>query len=252
MALRKKTYVDFRAYNPVISIGQKTGSALGTTNEVVTMQVGAVPFELRYDSTSTTITGQRLVDTNCCNGLEVPLDNDDGDAIEITQGILADENAPYAFKIGTDPGFELSVKLGIPDVSDAIVFVGFRIAAAYVDAIGDVTPATCLASVKTAYTDKAGFVMDEGDLLICTSNDNSDVTTDIAAAWADDAVKTLTVKVDSAGAVTYFIDGSAVADAVAFSFDSTDIVVPCIIICRVATGSTTPPIVQTYRCGYSE
>ena len=251
MAIRKRTYVDFRSSPPLVSIGQKGGTA-GADASVTMLQVGGEAFEMRMEQANADVTGARLVDANCCNGLEIPLDNTDGDGIEITQGILADAAAKNAFTIGTDGPFELRVKFGVPDVSDHVIYLGFRVAAAYVDAISEATIANIQTNGRTAYTDKAAFEIYAGDMSIITSNDNTDVATNIAAAWAADAVKTLTVKVSAAGAVTYQIDGSAVGDAVAFSFDSTDIVVPYMFVGKGEADVDTPPILQTWFCGLSE
>lgn len=256
MAPRKRTFIDFRAHKPVVSIGEKSAT-LGNDNTTAALAFGSNSLELYYEQANADITGTRLVDANCTNGFEVPLDNTDADGIEITQGILADASAPYAFTIGTDGPFKFEVKLGIPNASDYHVAMGFRINAAYVADIANTTPATCASNMEAAYTDKAIFNFEgagdgsatAADGHIITSNDNVDVDTDVAASWADDAVKTLTVKVSSAGAVTYEIDGTAVADAVAFSFDSTDVVIPFMRISRVAATADTPPILNYWYCG---
>lgn len=249
MAPRKKTYIDFRAHQPAVSIGQRAG-ALGTSTQVQTMTFGPNALEIYLEETNTDQTGDRVIDANCVNGWSPPLDNDDGDGIEITQGVLADAGAPYAFTIGTDGPFKFDLKLGIPVVADISLAMGFRVATAYVADVANATAATALTNIATAYTDKAAFIVHGGDMHIYTSNDNSDVATDIAAAWTDDQVKTLTVKVSSAGAVTYEIDGTAVGDAVAFSFDSTDIVVPFVRVSRVATGEDSGGVrLNTWYCG---
>ena len=248
MALRKKTYIDFRGYKPLVSFGDK-GGTIGATTTTESLGFGPNTLEMYIEETNADQTGTRLVDANCTNGFEVPLDNDDGDGIELTQGILADASAPYAFTIGTDGPFKFELKFGIPVVADMSIAVGFRTAAAYVADVANATAATALTNIATAYTDKACFIVHAGDMHIYTSNDNTDVATDISASWVDDAVKTLTVKVSAAGAVTYEIDGTAVADAVAFSFDSTDVVVPFVRISRVATGGDTPPILNPWFCG---
>jgi hypothetical protein len=249
MAPRKRTFIDFRAHNPLTSIGQREG-ALGTTTQVQALGFGPHSLEMYIEETNADQAPTRVVDANCTNGFLPPLDNGDGDGIELTQGILSDANAPYAFTIGTDPAFKFDLKLGIPVVADMSIMVGFRTASSYVADVANATAATALTNAATAYPDKACFVIHTGDMHIYTSNDNSDVATDISAAWTDDQVKLLSVRVDSAGAVTYYIDGTAVADAVAFSFDSTDVVIPFVRISRVATGEDHGPILNYWFCGY--
>ncbi len=248
MATRKKTYIDFTSILPAGGMAKATGLAAAVTDNTTNVfMAGDTALEVRNEQQNDDVTFTYLVDANCTTGWQIPNDNADNDGGEISLGIESSPNAKHAFTIGTDPAFELRVKLGIPDVSDYdVLFVGFRIAGAYVDAIN--TPA----AMEAAYTDKAGFSIEAGDIHILTSNDNSDVDTDVTASWADDAVKTLTVKVSSAGAVTYQIDGTAVSDAVAFSFDSTDVVVPCIVFCKGAAAADTPPILNYLYVGYSE
>lgn len=248
MAVTKRTYIDFRAHQPAVSIAQRAG-ALGTTTQVQTMTFGPNALELYLEETNTDQTGDRVVDANCVNGWSPPLDADDGDGLEITQGILSDAGAPYCFTVGTDAA-EFSVKMGIPVVADMSIAMGFRTAIAYVADVANATAATALTNIATAYPDKAAFIIHGGDMHIYTSNDNSDLATDIASAWTDDQVKTLTVKVSSAGAVTYFIDGTAVSDALGFSFDSTDVIIPFMRVSRVATGEDSGGVrLNTWYCG---
>ena len=231
MAVSKRTYIDFRAHQPAVSIAQRAG-ALGTTTQVQTMTFGPNALELYLEETNTDQTGSREL-----GGWSPPLDADDGDGLEITQGILAEASAPYVYTLGTDPAFEFSAKMTIATVADVSLMFGLRTAIAYVADIANATAATALTNAATAYPDKAAFIVHGGDMHIYTSNDNSDVATDIASAWTDGQSKTLTVKCTSAGAVTYFIDGTAVADAVAFSLDSTDLIIPFVRVSRVATGT---------------
>ena len=246
MAVSKKTYIDFRAHQPCVSIAQRAG-ALGTTTQVETMTFGPHALELYLEETNTDQTGSREI-----NGWSPPLDADDGDGLEITQGILLDASAPYAYTIGTDPAFEFSLKCTIATVADVSLAVGFRTAVAYVADVANATAATALTNVLTAYADKAAFIVHGGDMQIVVSNDNTDVTTDIASAWTDTQSKTLTVKVSAAGAMTFFIDGTAVADAPASptAFDSTDVVIPYVRVSRVATGTDNGCVqLNTWYCG---
>jgi hypothetical protein len=153
-----------------------------------------------------------------------------------------------AFTVGTSPAFFMEVKVGIPDISDYDVFhIGFvEPAAAHVANINTDT------AFVGAYDEKAmiGVSDTSGTLTTTTSLAGSDTATDLAAtAWADDAVKTLKVLVSSAGAVTYTIDGSADASAVAFSFADATVVYPCIIACKAANAADTPPIINYVKYG---
>ena len=92
--------------------------------------------------------------------------------------------------------------------------------------------------------------MEAGDIKSQTSLNTTDVETDLGFTnWADDDVKTVTVKVSAAGAVTYEIDGSTDGSAVAMSFDTGDVVIPCMVFCEGGSAADTPPILETYYCG---
>lgn len=248
MATRKRTFIDFTSVLPSGGMAKATGLAAAVTDNTTNVfMAGDTAIEIRNEQQNDDVVPTYVVDANSTTGWQIPNDNADNDGIEMSLGIENSPNAKHAFTVGTDGPFELRVKLGIPDVSDYdVCFVGFRIHGAYVDAIN--TPA----AMEAAYTDKAGFSVEAGDMHILTSNDNTDVDTDIASSWADDAVKTLTVKVSSAGAVTYYIDGTVVSDAVAFSFDAGDVVVPCLVFTKGAAAADTPPILNYLFCGLSE
>lgn len=249
MAVNKATYIDFRAGPPSGATakvaGTTTTEATGTDNTTdIFTAPGGVAIEIRHEQTNADILPVAVVDSNCTNGWQIPNDNADNDGIEMSLGILSDENAKYAFKIGTDPAFKMLVKFGIPDVSDYdVCFVGFRKAGAYVDAIN--TPA----AMEAAYDDKAGFDVEAGAIHILTSLNGSDTDTDTTDTWVDDAVKTLGVFVSAAGVVTYTINGSAPTTSAAFTFDSGDIVVPCLVFTKGAAVADTPPILTTLYVG---
>jgi len=77
------------------------------------------------------------------------------------------------------------------------------------------------------------------------------VLTDLSVTnWADTEAHTLKVLVSAAGAVTYEYDGSAPTGAVAFTFDSTDVVVPSMVFTRAGTATATQIELQTISVGY--
>lgn len=245
MATRKRTKIDFTSCLPAGGMAKASGLAAAVTDNTTNVfMAGDTALEVRNEQQNDDVTFTYVVDANSTTGWQIPNDNTDNDGGEITLGVESSPNAKWAYTIGTDGPFEMQLKFGIPDVSDYdVLFVGFRKAAAYVDAIN--TPA----AMEAAYDDKAGFSVEAGDMHILTSNDGSDVDTDIASSWADDAVKTLTVRVSAAGAVTYYIDGTVVSDAVAFSFDTGDVVIPCIVFCKGAAAADTPPILNYLYVG---
>jgi hypothetical protein len=185
--------------------------------------------------------------------LELPSTNTDNVGGTLTFGgslLFSDANAANSFKVGTDGAFYLECKIGIPDVSDYDVLgIGFvEPAAAYVAAI-DTT-----AELVAAYDEKAMLALRDnaGDIGAFTSLAGVDVNTDLAATdWVDDAVKTLRIDVSAAGAVTYKINGSADANAVAFTFADATVLMPCIIFAKAANAADTPPIINYIAWGHA-
>lgn len=248
MATSKNTYIDFAAAPPVGAMAQAAGTAAAVTDNIVNVFLapGGIPIQIRNEAQNDDITPTYVVDTDCTTGWQIPNDNTGADAIELGLGIQNTASARYAYTVGTDPAFELRCKLGVPIVADYNVFVGFRKAGAYV------TGMDTAAEIETGYADKCGFSFEAGNGHIITSDDNTDVDTDISAAWTNDQVKTLTVKVSAAGAVTYQIDGTTVSDAVAHTVDTGDVLVPYLYFSKVATNADTPPILNFLYVGYTQ
>lgn len=185
-------------------------------------------------------------------GWEVPGDNtdDEGGQLLIGASNFAASNGQCLFSPGQ--AYYVKVTATIPDVSDYDVFlVGFRndgtfTASGTIDDVADFAggdPYTDFAFIQVTAGDFRTYTMDDDGTMT-----NTDVTT---TAWADGESHTLLVKVSSAGAVTYFVDGTAMAGAVAFSFDqaATDLFVPTVIVAKGATASDTPPIFKLLECG---
>ena len=253
MAVRKRTYVDFRRGAPAGAMSQATGLQSAVTDDIVNVVTapGGVTFEIRNEQANAQIVPAYVNDTDCTSGWELPLDNTDGDGIEFGQGILGIADAPYAFKIGTDGAFKLSVKFGIPVVLDhSLCAVGFRTAQAYGDAM--VSAATLDTAYGATTNEYALFNILNGDIYTLTSATGAAVTaTDNTDNWAADAVKTLTVLVSSAGVVTFQIDGAApTVNTNTLTFATDTYVIPCFIVAKDATATAdTPPILATWFCG---
>jgi hypothetical protein len=255
MATRKRIYVDFTAGPPTGgTVVPGTGAIAAVTDNVVNAfvcpggQLMLVRNELQNDDIAPTYT----IDTDCTNGWELPIDSGaaSGDGIEVSfGGISSDASLPYAFKVGTDPAFELRTKIGIPDVSEVNLFVGFRKAGAYVTAMDTA------AEIEAGYADKCGFSIEAGVIHAIISNDNTDEDVDTTLTWADDAVKTLAVKVSAAGVVTFYVNGTicATVPTTTTTIDTDDILIPYIYCSKIAaSGTDTPPILNYLFVGYSE
>lgn len=249
MATRKRIFVDFTKGPPTGgTVVPGTGAIAAVTDNVVNAFVcpGGELMLIRNEQQNDDIVPTYTIDADCTNGWELPIDSAaaSADAVEVSfGGISSDASLPYCFKVGTDPAFQLRTKIGIPDVSEVNLYVGFRKAGAYV------TGMDTAAEIETGYADKCGFSIEAGAIHIITSDDNTDVDTDTTTTWVDDAVKTLTVNVSAAGVVTYQVDGTAATGAVAFTVDDGDILVPYLYCSKIAANTDTPPILNYIYVG---
>ena len=172
-------------------------------------------------------------------GLDISMDDTDDEGVEICPNILgkaATGGSRQAFTIDTDV-FYLKVKIYVTDVTGTDdLCVGFRKAAAF---NGDVN----------AYTDYAMLRLNAGAIYIEDELNNaaagSEDTTD---TLADTTAVELGVFVDVTGAVTYTIDGVAPSVTQAFTFDTTDVVVPFIFFLHAADVAELTYL-QSWECG---
>ena len=227
---RQHTFECFDS-NPVTSkVGG--GAASGTAQTANAMLFPETAFEYAALGTQT-ITAPSLTSV----GLDIGMDQTDNDGVEITQGITS--KSRRAFTIGTSPAFFVRLKFKIEDVSGSDqVGVGFRKTQAYAAAIA-------------SYTDKAFIGSVSGDIKLNTLLNNADgVVTDTTSNWADGETHELRVDVSATGVVTYQIDGAAPATTAAFTFDSTDVVVPFIWMINDADVVGKVELIE-YECGYA-
>jgi hypothetical protein len=227
-------YMNF-ARNPVsakVGGGAASGTA-GDTNVLLFPQ-GQLEYNIKGTQTITApvianfATGQ--------SALNIGMDQTDNDGVELCPGILNSNN--QAFKTGTDAAFFFSVRLNIPDVSGTDdLAIGFREAEAYQANIDD-------------YTDMAVLNVISGAIYIETIlNGAATVSTDTTDTWADNATKQLTVKVSSAGVVTYLIDGAAPTVTAAYTFTSGLYVVPFLFFLHASDVAGSVQILD-WECGY--
>ncbi len=244
MAARKGLRIDFMIANGIVgSTATATGVPVTTDAAVNTYAFppqGALQVTNQAANTLLTFTKHASL------GWRNPVDLTSTEGIEINTGIDAISN-PCAFTVGTDPAFYLKYKANIVDITNYSVFaVGFRKAAAY-------APIVDAAALLTAYTDVAYLNVDDGDFRTATRlNTGTGVDTDVTtSAWASTETHTITVKVSSAGVVTYFVDDVVCPAAVAFTFDTGDVVIPSIVITADATAVASGwTYSQLFECGY--
>lgn len=151
-------------------------------------------------------------------GLNVAGDETDNDGWEIcgrSNTVLGTLNKDY-FTVGTSPAFYLKVKFSIADVSGTDdLRCGFRKVEAHQADPDD-------------FDELAALQVSAGDVKSTTIiNNAATVTTDLSVDdWADGESHTFEVRVSDLGAVTYRYDGAAPSGAVAYSFDTGEVVTP--------------------------
>lgn len=209
----KRHYHEF--FSDVVSALRTGGAAAGTTgarNILMSGGDGLAPpmlFEQFILGAGQTIISPTLG----ANGLDIGLDQTNDEGMELTQGITA--RSPMAFVAGVHSAFYLSVRLVVADVSGCgPLILGFRKAEAHQAAYDD-------------YDEMAAIGLFGADIKLATIlNGAATVVTDTTQDAVDATALTLTVKVSSARAVTYEINGAAPTATAAFSFDSGEVVVP--------------------------
>jgi hypothetical protein len=204
--------------SPVMTTNATTGGApTGATGDVNLMylQEGVI-MEQFILGAGQTIIAPRMTAT----GLNIALDQANNEGAEYNFG-AARTNSQHAFTIGTSAAFRMDVTLTVADVSGCEpLLIGFR--------KSEANNAT-----MTSYTDYASIGLDNvavvGNVVISTElNSGGTTNTDTTDAWADAASHKLSVLVSASGVVTYLIDDVAPTATAAFTFDSTDVVVPFI------------------------
>ncbi len=197
-------------------VGGAIGGAAGNEN---LLSMGANIFEYHVIGTQT------LYPVQHASGLEITCDLTNTDGLEVTEGITS--TCKNAYTIGTSNAFYAKLTATLGTVAGTANFIfGFRKAAAY-----DAT--------VTNYTDYAALNVNAGDIYITTNlNAAGTVNTDTTNNWADGEEHSLEVYVTDAGVVTYKIDDAPPLVIAAFTFDTTDVVIPFLYFIQNATTTT--------------
>lgn len=232
-ARKNFTKVTFQSQPLAVQSDGSTASGVDTETNVMSVDNGVI-FEYYNVGTQTV-----LVPQIAATGLDIARDLTDNEGTEFSQGITA--VGKHAYTIGTDGPFYVKATVNAADVSgvDPLV-IGFRKTGAY-------------NSTFTSYSDFASIgIVGENDpaaLKIVTNlNSAGASTTDTTDTVANGVNVILEVIVSAAGVVTYTIDGVAPTTTAAFTFDSTDVVVPFL---HFTHATTTPGAVYLidYECG---
>ena len=225
------TYCTFGS-NPVITkiTGAAGGGAGGTTGDENAMAIDGTNFEYHILGTGQTIKTPSIT----TNGLDVRLDAVDNEGMELGEGITATSKS--SFTTNTD-AFYLKVKFFLTDVNDFdIMAIGFRLAAAY-------------QSDLYAYNTYAGINVNNGTINgIDDLNGGAAHETDMVEVWEDGDAHTLEVRISATGAVTQYLDGTAVDTPLVFDWSDNDTVVPFFHILGDASAAGEVAI-QSWECG---
>ena len=206
MVARKRVYVDFTKTRPVPLFAQTT-NAIATASD---NQIDHCTVKGQYFEHIQTGANSAIQYITALAGWTIPCDGTDGDAVEITNGVMAGRDV--SFTVGTDPAFYFACGFLVDTIAAQDVYgCGFRKQGAYVDIT---TPSLA----NTVYDDKAVIqVVDaSGDWQTTTSISGSDTQTNITStACANATYVYLKVLISGAGAVTYQIGQSLTSYAVA-------------------------------------
>lgn len=209
--------------NPVVSAlgGGATG---GVTGEVDIMEFTWSDFEYAILGTQTITAPQISLVSEAVSALNIEMDLTAGDGIEICGGILS--GSPTAFKIGASKAFFFRARVTMSNPLNTNDFaVGFRKQEAYQALIDD-------------YADMAVLNVITGEIFIETIKAGAaTVTTDTTDSFSASSIKDLEIDVDSGGAVTYLINGSAPTVTSAYSFTSALFVTPFLYFLHDSTNT---------------
>lgn len=227
------TFEDFR--QDAVAALQGGGAASGATGSRNMLGFGFNTLEQHVKGAGQTIITPVLTDV----GLDIGQDQVATEGIELTQGIL--NRSEHSFTIGSAGPFKFRVKAKIADASGCNPFaIGFRRVQAYQTAIASYTD---FATIGIQATDTENKIKTRTLL-----NSAGGVTNDTLLTWADLATKTLEVRVDGKGQVTYKVDGVPILNFVPFTFDAGDIVVPFLFFLHGADVAGVLELIE-WECG---
>lgn len=224
-------------FKSVIQCELLTGAAAtGATGDTDLLRTGSNVFEYHIKGAGQTI----ICPTLTAAGIDIALDETNTEGVEITSGI-ATLQVPYAYTVGTSGAFQFCATATIDDASGASNFlVGFRKAEAYQ---ADEASYADYALIGTVGTANPNTIQIETEIA-----GGGTTTTDTTNTWADNASKTLCVKVSSAGVVTYTINGAAPTATAAYTFANALTVIPTIYFLHGGDVANTVTL-QTFEAG---
>lgn len=229
---RRKHTIELFEKAPIVSTKSSGGgAATGTGGDENFMILPGGWFEYHIIGTQTI-----LQPIYASTGLNISMDQTDGDGVEISQGISALD--PMSFTVGTDPDFFVRTQFSVADISGANdLMVGFRKAEAYQADNDDYDELVALDSI--AGTIKTVYILNNAD------TGYTDTTWD----WKDAGTHTFQVNISSAGVASFLVDGSTPPTVSTFTFDDAEEVVPFIYFNHNSDVAGAVTLLE-YECGH--
>ncbi len=252
-AARQSARVDFASASGYICSQDDTTVCSVTDDEINFLFFDGSNNALTYINTATTDAAAWVRVATPVVGWELPGDNTTAEGGQLTFG--GDSGNKCAFAPGV--AWYAKATFSLSDCSDyEVAALCMTNDGAFVDVIDE----DSLDQATPAYTDFACLTVSDCDYRTYTQDDeatavDTDITTTSLTDGADthsaSTTTTLMVKGSSAGLVTYTINGTAAAGAVAFTLDqeATDIYVPRLIFAKEGSTSDSPPVLMLFECG---
>jgi len=185
--------------------------------------------------------GQTIIAPRLENaGLLVSLDLTNSEGAEYYWG--HQNSSKFLFTIGTSPAFFIEARFTVADcgTSDPL-WIGFRLQGAPNGAFANYTDAAVIGLHATT----------NADTVISGKNLNGTGWTYVNStdAWTDGQTHTIRLNVSAAGVVSYLLDGAALSNEQAMTFDNADVVIPFIHHLFAAGGAPAAIHLVSLACG---
>ena len=239
------SFCEYFRYPPMFSDSDGQGAATGTAGDENLLMTRESAWRYHIIGTQTIV--MPVWDSTAVGGgLNIGMDQTNGDGVELAAGVTA--RSAFSLTAGTDAGY-VEVDLTVEDVSGAAeLAVGWRKCAAFTAAIDD-------------YTDLAALNMQGGNVMIETILNNAATSsTDTTVDMADADQIRMRVEVSATGACTFKVGVLATPTAngptatvpgttATFTFDSGDEVMPFIYF-KHGSDVAGAVNIQKIKCGY--
>ena len=225
LLLSNNSRINILNFNQVLAAGASIGNAATALSGLTTITLGA-----------------NTESASAVNGINLKMDAANVDNVGLQMDCGIDAASPAAITVGTDTGGYIEATFFTDDwTKHDCVVIGYRKVEAFQTGFGEVV--TTAAAGNLVYTDVAVFGVTGTSKKLQSMTDKNTIGTSVVTDSTNVAVNSqnlkIRVSVSSTGAATYEYEVNGVATStsiadpttvVAFSFDSTDIIIPFIAI----------------------